>query len=114
MGWAGKVNGFEQGLRRFSLHGSMRLMPEWAQRLTGLHHCELAQRLYFDPTAHLNIALLNWAFGVPAYRALADARVAAVASAPVEAVLSEQPYRPPSTPVHANNQRPSSDEHAIH
>ena len=109
---AGKVNGFEQVMRRLSLHGSMSLMPEWAQRLTALQHSDLAQRLYFDPTTRLNIQLINWAFGVPAYRALADARVAAVAAA--EPVPPEPRQHSASAPVHARAPHPAASEHAIH
>ncbi len=109
---AGKVNGFEQVLRRLSLHASMSLMPEWAQRLTGLHHSNLAQRLYFDPSTRINAGLLRWAFGVPAYRRLADARVAA--AAPVQPAKSEQRQRPPSANGHLSDRRARAAEHVIH
>jgi uncharacterized protein (DUF2236 family) len=69
-----RVNRFEQILRRLSLHASMSLMPDWARKLTGLDHGEVAQRVYFDPTTRFNMALLRWAFGVPAYRKLAGER----------------------------------------
>jgi uncharacterized protein (DUF2236 family) len=108
---AGKVNGFEQVLRRLSLHASMSLMPEWAQRLTGLQHSELAQRLYFDPTTRLNAGLLRWAFGVPPYRVLADARVAA--TAPVEPMAPAARRRAPATPMSVGEPHVSSGDHAI-
>jgi len=109
---AGKVNGFEQFLRRLSLHGSMSLMPEWARRLTSLHHPTLAQQLYFDPMTRLNVRLLRWAFGVPAYRALADARVAgAGADEPAE---PKRRHRPIPAAVRAGHQPESSAVETIH
>jgi len=109
---AGKVNAFEQLVRRLSLHASMRLMPEWAQRLTGLYHSDLAQQLYFEPTTRLNAALLRWAFGVPAYRALADARVAA--RAPAQRAAHAEPKRSRPAGVRAKHRTPSTGAHVIH
>lgn len=69
-----RASAFEQRQRRAGLHASMSLMPEWAQRMTGLHHSDAAQRLYFDPSTRLNVRILRWAMGVPVYRRLAEAR----------------------------------------
>ena len=109
---AGKVNAFEQLVRRLSLHASMRLMPEWAQRLTGLYHSDLAQQLYFEPTTRLNAALLRWAFGVPAYRALADARVAA--RPPAQRAAHAEPKRSRPAGVRTKHRTPSTGAHVIH
>jgi uncharacterized protein (DUF2236 family) len=62
--------------RRLSVHGSMQIMPEWSRKLTGFDHPELVQRFYLEPMTELNVKLIRWAFGTPAYRRLADARVA--------------------------------------
>lgn len=70
-------NALDQLNRRGALHASMHLMPEWAQKLAGLHHPELAQRLWFDPTTRLNVKILRWAIGTPTYRQMAEERVAA-------------------------------------
>jgi uncharacterized protein (DUF2236 family) len=68
------ATGLDRLNRRGSLHASMSLMPEWAQRMTGLHHPDLAQRYYFDPTTKLTAKLLRWAFETPTFRQLAEAR----------------------------------------
>jgi len=74
------ATGLDRFNRRGGLHASMSLMPEWAQRMTGLHHHPLAQRLYFDPSTRMTSGLLRWAFGTPVYRQLADARVSGVST----------------------------------
>jgi uncharacterized protein (DUF2236 family) len=86
----GDVNRFEQLTRRLALHGAMYLMPDWARRLTGLQHPELAQRWYFDPSTRFNVRLLRWAFDPPPYRALADARLAGT-TAPAYEGLTPSP-----------------------
>ncbi|MCX7619955.1 MAG: hypothetical protein N2037_03805, partial [Acidimicrobiales bacterium] len=60
-------------------------MPEWAQRLVGLHHSDLAQRLWFEPTGRLNARIIRWAVGVPTYRRLAEARVGGSSNATLSA-----------------------------
>jgi uncharacterized protein (DUF2236 family) len=76
-----RATGLDRLNRRGGLHASMSLMPEWAQRMTGLHHSDLAQRLYFDPSTRLTGGLLRWAFGVPRYRQLAEQRMAGAPTA---------------------------------
>jgi len=44
-----------------SIHASMDLMPEWAQRLTGTHVPETLQRLWLRPHARLRAGLVRWA-----------------------------------------------------
>ncbi len=62
-------------LQTYNLHAAMAVMPEWAQRLTGLHHHRVLDRLVIDPHARLNARLLHWAFETPPFRAMAEARV---------------------------------------
>jgi len=109
---SGRVNKFEQLLRRLSLHASMSLMPEWARRLTSLHHSELAQRLYFEPTTRLNVALLRWAFEVPAYRILADARVAATPTEQRRPPVTRP--RPSTVTRQGATDGASADAHVVH
>lgn len=71
-----RANAVERNNRRLGLQASMRLMPSWARHLTGLEHSAATQRLWVDPTTRLNIALIRWAYATPAYRQLAEARVA--------------------------------------
>jgi uncharacterized protein (DUF2236 family) len=77
----GDVDGYDAGTaellnRRISLQQSMSLMPVWARRMAGVHHSDSAQRLFFEPTMRAQANLIRWAYGTPAYRRLADARVA--------------------------------------
>jgi uncharacterized protein (DUF2236 family) len=60
----------------FQIHAAMSVMPGWARRLTNFGHPPLAQRALFDPALHLKARQLRWAFGVPPFRAMAEARVA--------------------------------------
>lgn len=60
--------------RRLGLQASMSTMPEWARRMTGLHHGSLAQRAVFDPMLKAQASLIRWAYGTPPYRRLAEAR----------------------------------------
>jgi uncharacterized protein (DUF2236 family) len=71
-----KVSARERRDRRLGMQASMRLMPEWAQRLTNLHHSDLAQRLWFTPMTQLQVNLIRWAYGTPECRRLAEARAA--------------------------------------
>jgi uncharacterized protein (DUF2236 family) len=59
----------------FQIHAAMSVMPGWARRLTNFGHPALAQRAVFDPALHLKARQLRWAFGVPPFRAMAEARV---------------------------------------
>jgi uncharacterized protein (DUF2236 family) len=69
--------GLREHLERLgSLQASMSLMPDWAQRLTGLHTLDPVRRLWLEPNARLQVRLLNWAIGTPACKRLAMQRVA--------------------------------------
>lgn len=63
--------------RRLAMHASMSLLPDWAQRLSGLSHNDVAQRYWFDPATRLHVNLIRWSYGVPDYRRLAEQRLAA-------------------------------------
>jgi uncharacterized protein (DUF2236 family) len=67
----------ERAQLRLSLRASMSLMPDWARRLTGHEHSALTQRLLVDPSNRVNVQLISWAFGTPAFKRLAEARVQA-------------------------------------
>lgn len=63
---AGRTDDFAIGRReRFDrwvgIRGSMSLMPEWAQRLTGTHQPELLQRIWLQPADRLKAAMVRWA-----------------------------------------------------
>lgn len=49
--------------------------------LAGLDHSTLSRRLWFDPTIRCNVDLITSAYGRPAWRRLAEARVAGTAAA---------------------------------
>jgi uncharacterized protein (DUF2236 family) len=61
----------------FQIHAAMSIMPGWARRLTGFGHPALVQRALFEPALQLKARQLRWAFGVPPFRAMAEARVGA-------------------------------------
>jgi uncharacterized protein (DUF2236 family) len=71
----------ERAQARFNLRASMSLMPDWARRLTGHDHPELAQRLFVDPSNRANSALISWAFGTPVFKRMAQVRAESQAAA---------------------------------
>ncbi len=76
--------GLPGALRRpsdqFQVHASMSLLPRWARELTGFAHSGLVHQIAFEPYLRQTARTLRWAFGVPAYRAMAEARMAGSAS----------------------------------
>ena len=58
------------------MKASMLTTPGWARQLAGFDHTDLGRRLWFEPTMKVQVAAINWAFGVPANRRLAEARTA--------------------------------------
>lgn len=76
----GDVDGYDASAkerleRRISLQQSMSLMPTWARKMIGVHHSDTAERLFFEPTMRAQSNLIRWAYGTPAYRRIAEARV---------------------------------------
>ncbi|WP_207946554.1 oxygenase MpaB family protein [Actinomadura sp. 7K507] len=63
-------------LHSYDMHAGMALMPAWAQELTGYRHHRLLDTLIFEPHARLDARLMRWAFGMPPFRAMAEARAA--------------------------------------
>ena len=70
------TNALDQRNRVLTMKSSLQLAPRWARQLSGFDHTELGRRLWLDPTMRIQVGLLNWAFGTPANRRLADARAA--------------------------------------
>jgi len=66
------------------VHAAMSIMPGWARRLSGFDHSALAQLGAFDPYVRVSGRALRWAFGTPAFRVLAEERVATRARASTE------------------------------
>ena len=66
----------DQRNRVLTMKASLQLAPKWVRQLTGFDHTEPGRRLWFDPTMRVQVGLLNWAFGIPANRRLAEARAA--------------------------------------
>jgi uncharacterized protein (DUF2236 family) len=64
-------------VHRFQAEAGMSLMPRWARRMTGFDSPALARRVVHDPMLQTHARALRWAFGTPAYRALAEERAAA-------------------------------------
>jgi uncharacterized protein (DUF2236 family) len=60
---------------QFQLEAGMGLMPAWARRMTGFDAPPLARRTLHEPSLFTYARLVRWAFGTPAYRRLAEARV---------------------------------------
>lgn len=65
---------------RFQIEASMSLMPVWAGRLTGFERSHPSQRALFEPSLRAYARTLRWAFGVPAFRALAEERAASASN----------------------------------
>ncbi len=65
---------------RLALHAGMSLMPAWARQLTATAHPDLVQQLWVHPSTWAQVRLIDWAFGVPDYRRLAEERVAVSSS----------------------------------
>jgi uncharacterized protein (DUF2236 family) len=59
---------------RLGLAGSMTLMPAWARQLTGTYLPAPIERLYLQPRARLETALIRWAYPELPCRAMATAR----------------------------------------
>ena len=75
----GRVGRREVFDRRLQLQLSMSLMPTWAQRITGLELPAGVQRA-LDPLVKAQLAMVRWGFGVPPYKAMAEARAMGVAT----------------------------------
>jgi uncharacterized protein (DUF2236 family) len=67
----GRASRREVAERRLQL--SISLMPEWAQRLTGLELSPGVRRA-LDPLVRAQLAMVRWGFQVPPYKAMAEAR----------------------------------------
>jgi uncharacterized protein (DUF2236 family) len=76
-----RVGELERRQRLLSMKQSMVTLPHWARKLTGLDHSVFGGRRIYGPTTQFNVNLIRWAYGTPACRRLADARVAGVAAA---------------------------------
>lgn len=57
------------------LHGSMAVMPDWARKMTGTGHGNIAERLFFRPNEKLKCKLVRWAVGEIPCKTMALARV---------------------------------------
>jgi uncharacterized protein (DUF2236 family) len=66
----------DQRNRVLTMKSSLQLAPRWARQLSGFDHTELGRRLWLDPTMRFQVATLNWAFGTPTNRRLAESRAA--------------------------------------
>ncbi|MFA9272417.1 MAG: oxygenase MpaB family protein [Baekduiaceae bacterium] len=62
-------------LKLLTVQGSMTLLPAWTGELTGLRTGGPLDRTAAEVSLQLNVRALRWAFGTPAYKALALARV---------------------------------------
>jgi uncharacterized protein (DUF2236 family) len=92
--WLGPV---ERAQARFALRASMSLMPDWARKLTGHEHPDLAQRLLVDPSNRANAALISWAVGTPVFKRMALARAqAATAGSPPRATRRSAARKTPA------------------
>jgi uncharacterized protein (DUF2236 family) len=61
---------------RFQLEAGMSLMPAWARRLTGFDTPAPVRVTVHEPALQSYARIVRWAFGTPAYRRLAEERVA--------------------------------------
>jgi uncharacterized protein (DUF2236 family) len=71
---------------RFQVEAGMSVMPGWARRMTGFETSQAAHRLLHAPTLRTYARTIRWAFGVPAYAALATERATAADDAAVSPV----------------------------
>lgn len=65
--------------RRLAIAGSMTLMPVWARHLTGTYVPAPLRRLYLEPNARLQAALVRWAYHELPCARIAFARARGVA-----------------------------------
>jgi uncharacterized protein (DUF2236 family) len=70
-----RVGRFGQLDRTASLRGSMALMPDWAQQLTGTDSGERIAKFLVHPSTSLRARLVRWAYPVLPCKELALARV---------------------------------------
>jgi uncharacterized protein (DUF2236 family) len=85
---AGASDDFPVGRReRFdrwvAIRGSMSLMPEWAQQLTGTHQPEMLLRIWLQPTDRLKAAMVRWAYPELPCKQMAIARATGTAVRPL-------------------------------
>lgn len=57
------------------LHGSMAVMPDWARKMTGTGHSDIAERFFFRPNEKLKCKLVRWAVSEIPCKTMALARV---------------------------------------
>jgi uncharacterized protein (DUF2236 family) len=76
---SGTPASIDRGLHAYAVRAGMSLAPDWARRMTGYHHSPRRQKLLFEPYLRADSRLTRWAFGEPAYVALAKARTAGAA-----------------------------------
>jgi len=67
----------EQLDRWIGIRASMGLMPEWARRMTGTYHPDLAHRLLFAHSDRLKANVVRWVYPELACKRMALARAAA-------------------------------------
>jgi uncharacterized protein (DUF2236 family) len=72
----------EQLDRRLGLASSMRIMPQWARRLTGTDYGDAVGRFVLEPRARLETSLVRWAYPELPCKAMAVARVTAATTVP--------------------------------
>jgi uncharacterized protein (DUF2236 family) len=70
---AGKGNAMDRLTSRITIEHSMSLMPDWAQRMTGLQLTDNAKRVV-DPLVRAQLSMIRWGFQTPPYKAMAEAR----------------------------------------
>jgi uncharacterized protein (DUF2236 family) len=68
-------------MHRLQAQAGMSLMPGWARRMAGFDSSPLARRAVLEPMLRSHSRTLRWAFGMPAYRRLAEERAAGSAPA---------------------------------
>ena len=56
------------------MHGSMAPMPDWARKMIGMNHSDLAHRLFFKPNEKLKTKIVRWAVGDLPCKTMALAR----------------------------------------
>jgi uncharacterized protein (DUF2236 family) len=76
----GKGTAMDRLTSRITIEHSMALMPEWAQRMTGLQLTDRAKRTV-DPLVRAQLAMIRWGFQTPPYKAMAEARARGISLA---------------------------------
>jgi len=74
--------------RWLSVRASMRLMPEWARRMSGTHLPAPIGRFVLEPGDRLKARIIRWAYPEPPCVALALARAAGVESPGLRATVT--------------------------